>query len=47
MVEKDLIVNNVKIRMTDKTQKIGVVIDEYLSFEYHVKHIKGKVAMGI
>ena len=46
-VEKDLMVNNVKIDMTNKTKFLGVVIDEYLSFEYHVKHIKGKVARGL
>ena len=40
-------VNNVKIDMTNKTKFLGVVIDEYLSFEYHVKHIKGKVARGL
>ena len=47
MSEKDLIVDNVKILMTEKTKFLGVVIDEYLSFEYHVKHIKGKVARGL
>ena len=47
MLEKDLMVDNVKISRTDKTKFLGVVIDEYLTFEYHVKHVKGKVARGL
>ena len=47
LLEKDLIIDNVKISRTDKTKFLGVVIDEYLSFEHHVKQVKGKVARGL
>ena len=47
ILEKDLIVDKVKISMTDKTKFLGVIIDEYLSFEHHVKHVKSKVARGL
>ena len=42
-----MIVDKVKISMTDKTKFLGVIIDEYLSFEHHVKHVKSKVARGL
>ena len=46
-IEEDLIVDGVRISVVDKTKFLGVVIDEYLTFEYHVKHVRGKVARGL
>ena len=46
-LDRDLIVDNVKIEQANKTKFLGVMIDEYLSFEHHVNHIKGKVARGL
>ena len=47
LIDKDLIIDGVKIDMVEKTKFLGVVIDEYLSFRYHVNHIKGKIARGL
>ena len=42
----DLMINNVKIDIKVKTKFLGVIIDEHLSFQSHIKYIKGKVARG-
>ena len=47
LMDKDLIINKEKISMTNKTKFLGVVIDEYLSFEHHVSYIKGKCSRGL
>ena len=46
-IKQDIIINNIKIAMVDKTKFLGVIIDEFLTFQQHVNHIKGKVARGI
>ena len=46
-VDQDLIINNVKISRTDKSKFLGVIVDEFLSFQQHIKYIKGKVARGL
>ena len=46
-ITQDIFINNVKISMTDKTKFLGVIIDEFLSFQPHIMYIKGKVARGI
>ena len=43
---ENLIINNVKIDIKEKTKFLGVIIDEHLSFQSHIKYIKGKVARG-
>ena len=45
-ITQDIFINNVKISMTDKTKFLGVIIDEFLSFQPHIMYIKGKVAKG-
>ena len=42
----DLMINNVKIDIKEKTKFLGVIIDEHLTFQSHIKYIKGKVARG-
>ena len=46
-LRKDLIIDNVKIDYISKTKFLGVIIDEYLTFEHHIKFIKGKVSRGL
>ena len=46
-IEKEVMVDGVKIHQVEKTKFLGIVIDENLSFVHHVKYIKGKVARGI
>ena len=43
----DLIINNVKIDMIERTKFLGVIIDQNLSFQSHINYIKVKVARGI
>ena len=43
----DLIINNVKIDMIERTKFLGFIIDQNLSFQSHINYIKGKVARGI
>ena len=45
--EEELVINNVKIDMVEKTKFLGVIIDQYLSFQCHINYIKGKIARGI
>ena len=47
LTEEELVVNNVKIDMVEKTKFLGVIIDQYLSFQLHINYIKGKIARGI
>ena len=46
-LSEDLIINNIKIGMTERTKFLGVIIDQNLSFQSHILYIKGKVARGI
>ena len=46
-LNEDLIINNVKIEMAEKTKFLGVMIDQNLTFQSHINYIKGKVARGI
>ena len=43
-LSEDLIVDNAKINMVNNTKFLGVFIDEHLSFQKHIKYIKGKVS---
>ena len=43
----DVIIDNVKIDMVERTKFLGVMIDQNLSFQSHINYIKGKVARGI
>ena len=43
----DVIIDNVKIDMVERTKFLGVIIDQNLSFQSHINYIKGKVARGI
>ena len=43
----DVIIDNVKIDMVERTKFLGVIIDQNLSFQGHINYIKGKVARGI
>lgn len=47
VVSEKLVINNVTISRIEKTKFLGVIIDEYLSFQYHIKYIEGKVSRGI
>ena len=47
LVQEDLIVNGIKIGMTDQSKFLGVIIDKNLSFMQHIQYIKGKVSKGI
>ena len=46
-LSEDLIINNIKIGVTERTKFLGVIIDQNLSFQSHILYIKGKVAPGI
>ena len=46
-ISKDLIVDNVKIDMVENTKFLGVIVDQYLSFQCHINYTKGKVAQGV
>ena len=46
-LEKNLMVDNVKIEQAYETKFLGVIIDEYLLFKHHVNYVKGKVARGL
>ena len=46
-LNKDIIINKVRIELTEKTKFLGVIIDQYLSFFHHIQYIKGKVARAL
>ena len=46
-LSRELMVDNVKIAMVEDTKFLGVMVDQYLSFQKHIKYCKGKVARGI
>ena len=46
-LSEDLIINNIKIGMIERTKFLGVIIDQNLSFQSHILYIKGKVVRGI
>ena len=43
----DLTINNIEIGMAEKTNFLGVMIDQTPSFQSHIMYIKGKVAHGV
>ena len=47
VINSDLIIDNVKIDMVDRTKFLGVIIDPYLSFRAHILYIKGKISRGV
>ena len=47
LIDKDLIIDGVKIDMVDKTKFLGVIVDKHLSFYDHVNYMKGKVSRGL
>ena len=46
-LQNDLIVDDVVINRTNHTRFLGVMVDQHLTFESHVKYIKGKISRGI
>ena len=46
-LQNDLIVDDVVINRTNHTRFLGVIVDQHLTFESHVKYIKGKISRGI
>ena len=46
-LNKDIIINKVRIELTEKTKFLGVIIDQYLSFFHHIQYIKEKVARAL
>ena len=46
-LQNDLIVYDVVINRTNHTRFLGVMVDQHLTFESHVKYIKGKISRGI
>ena len=46
-IDNDLVVDNEKIIMSNNTKFLGVMVDNHLSYESHINHIKGKISRGI
>ena len=46
-VDVELTIDGVKIDMKENTKFLGVIIDNKLSFQQHIKYIKGKVSRGL
>ena len=46
-LQNDLIIDDVVINRTNHTRFLGVIVDQHLTFESHVKYIKGKISRGI
>ena len=46
-LKEDLIIDNEKIDLVNHTRFLGVMLDQHLTFETHVKYIKGKISRGI
>ena len=46
-IYEELLVDNVKIEMKDSTKFLGVMIDKFLDFNYHIQYIKGKISRGL
>ena len=42
-IDNDLVVDNEKISMSNRTKFLGVMVDSHLTFESHINHIKGKI----
>ena len=43
-LQNDLIIDDVVIGRTNHTRFLGVMVDQHLTFESHVKYIKGKIS---
>ena len=46
-LNNDLIIDNVVINRTNHTKFLGVMVEQHLTFEAHVRYIKGKISRGI
>ena len=46
-LSEDLVIDGAKIDRVEKTKFLGVIIDQTLSFQSHINHIKGKISRGI
>ena len=46
-VNATLMINNVRIHMTDNTKFLGVIIDKNLTFYDHIQYVKGKIARSL
>ena len=46
-LNNDSIIDNVVINRTNHTKFLGVMVDQHLTFEAHVRYIKGKISRGI
>ena len=46
-LQNDLIIDDVVINRTNHTRFLGVMVVQHLTFESHVKYIKGKISRGI
>ena len=46
-ISEELIVDGVKKDIKESTKFLGVIIDKRLSFQQHIKYIKGKLARGV
>ena len=49
MLQKDLVIDNIKIENVKHSKFLGVIIDQRLTFYNHIQYMKGKIsrAMGI
>merc|ERR1712237_166674 len=47
IINTDLVVAGITIASVNKTKFLGVIIDQFLTFEAHIQYIKGKVAKGL
>ena len=46
-LKEDVIIDNLKIDFVTQTKFLGVILDQHLTFESHVRYTKGKIARGI
>ena len=46
-LNKELIIDNVKIDNARNTKFLGVIIDQQLNFSDHIHYTKGKMARGV
>ena len=46
-LSNNLVIDDVVINRTNHTKFLGVMVDQHLTFESHVRYIKGKISRGI
>ena len=46
-LKEDFFINGIGIGQVDKTKFLGVIIDETLNFEDHLKYIRGKISRSL